>query len=156
MKVVKFILFKKSIICNNVYILAPSRHATIINCSQWRNASSDPHMIVTWQVRKVLRSYPTYITLEMLRGFGLKGDLTETGNRPGIYRPFYRYGGPIKFIRFKEYYKMLRGHSLSIYARFPGKKGTLIYISGKKAIIITSKHGATIFFCHYNLFFRKT
>ena len=81
-KVVKFILFKKSIICNNVYILAPSRHATIINCSQWRNASSDPRMIVKWQVRKVLRLYPTYITLEMLRGFGLKGDLTETGNRP--------------------------------------------------------------------------
>ena len=26
---------------------------------------------------------------------------------------------------------------------------------GKKAIIITSKHGTTIFFSHYNLFLRK-
>ncbi|KAM7426035.1 hypothetical protein ABFA07_022620 [Porites harrisoni] len=30
-------------------VLAPSRPATIINCSQWRNASSDSHMIVTWE-----------------------------------------------------------------------------------------------------------
>ena len=40
--------------------------------------------------------------------------------------PFYRYGGHIEFIRFKEYYGMPRGHeldpiySLSIYARFSG------------------------------------
>ena len=25
-------------------------------------------------------------------------------------RPFYRYGGHIELIRFKEYYRMLRGH----------------------------------------------
>ena len=36
---------------------------------------------------------------------------------------FYRYGGHIEFIRFKEYYGMLKGHeydpiySLSIYTR---------------------------------------
>ena len=29
-------------------------------------------------------------------------------------RPFYRYGGHIEYIRFKEYYVMPRGHSLSI------------------------------------------
>ena len=28
---------------------------------------------------------------------------------------------------------MLRGHSLSIYARFSGKRGTLIYISREKS-----------------------
>ena len=27
-----------------------------------------------------------------------------------VNRPFYRYGGHIEFIRFKEYYRMPRGH----------------------------------------------
>ena len=56
---------------------------------------------------------------------------------------------------FKEYYGMPRGHSLSIYARFSGKKRTSMYISLEKAIVITSKHGTTIFFSHYNLFLGK-
>ena len=43
--------------------------------------------------------------------------------------PFYRYGGHIEFIRFKEYYGMPKGHSLSIYASFLGKKRTSLYIS---------------------------
>ena len=47
-------------------------------------------------------------------------------------RPFHRYGGHIEFIRFKEYYGMPRGHSLSIYARFSGKKRTSLYISWEK------------------------
>ena len=47
---------------------------------------------------------------------------------------------------------MPRGHSLIIFARFSVKKRTLMYISRKKAIIITSKHGTAIFFYHYNLF----
>ena len=47
-------------------------------------------------------------------------------------RPFYRYGGHIEFIRFKEYYGMPRGHWLSIYARFSGKKRISMYISGEK------------------------
>ena len=47
-------------------------------------------------------------------------------------RPFYRHGSHIEFIRFKEYYGMPRGHSLSIYARFLGKKRTLLYISREK------------------------
>ena len=41
---------------------------------------------------------------------------------------------------------MPRGHSLSIYARFLGKKRTYCIFLGKKAIIITSKHGTTSFF----------
>ena len=50
---------------------------------------------------------------------------------------------------------MPRGHLLSIYARFSGKKRTSLYISPEKAIIITSKHGTTIFFSHCNLFVGK-
>ena len=54
---------------------------------------------------------------------------------------------------------MPRGHSLSIYARFSGKKRTSLYISREKGyhknIIITSKHGTTIFFSHNNLFLGK-
>ena len=48
---------------------------------------------------------------------------------------------------------MPRGHSLSMYALFSGKKRT--YISWEKAIIITSKQGTTIFSSHYNLFLGK-
>ena len=69
--------------------------------------------------------------------------------------PFYRFGGHIEFIRFKEYYGMHRGYSLSIYARFSAKKRTSMYISWEKVIIITSKHGTTIFFSNYNLFLGK-
>ena len=47
-------------------------------------------------------------------------------------RPFYRYGDHIEFIGFKEYYGMPRGQSLSIYARFSGKKRTSLYISREK------------------------
>ena len=51
---------------------------------------------------------------------------------------------------------MPRGPSLGIYARFSGKKRTSLYIFlGKKAIVITSKHGTTIFFSRYNLFLGK-
>ena len=51
---------------------------------------------------------------------------------------------------------MPRGHSLSIYTGFLGKMrtSTTMFI-GKKAIIITSKKGTTIFFSHYNLFLGK-
>ena len=51
---------------------------------------------------------------------------------------------------------MPRGHSLSIYTGFLGKMrtSTTMFI-GKKAIIITSKKGSTIFFSHYNLFLGK-
>ena len=41
---------------------------------------------------------------------------------------------------------MPMGHSLSIYVRFSGKKRIQCMNLGKKAIIITSYHGATIFF----------
>ena len=49
-----------------------------------------------------------------------------------INRPFYQYGGHTEFIRFKEHYGIPRGHSLSIYAPFSGKKRTSIYISRQK------------------------
>ena len=45
---------------------------------------------------------------------------------------FYRYGGDIEFIRFKEYFGMPMGHSLSIFVRFWGKKRTPLYISREK------------------------
>ena len=45
---------------------------------------------------------------------------------------FDRYGDHIEFIRFKEYYGIPRGHSLSIYARFSGKKRTSMYSSPEK------------------------
>ena len=54
---------------------------------------------------------------------------------------------------------MPRGHLLSIYARFSGKKRTSLYISGEKGyhknIIIKSKHGTKISFSHNNLFLGK-
>ena len=51
---------------------------------------------------------------------------------------------------------MPRGHSLSIYTGVLSKMrmSMTIFIS-KKAIIITSKKGTTIFFSHYNLFLGK-
>ena len=47
------------------------------------------------------------------------------------------------------------GHSLSVYARASGKRELHCLFLGKRAIIITSKHGTTIFFSHYNLFLGK-
>ena len=49
---------------------------------------------------------------------------------------------------------MPRGHSLSIHARFSEKRRTSPYNSREKPIIITSKHGTTIF-SHCNLFLAK-
>ena len=51
---------------------------------------------------------------------------------------------------------MPRGHSLSIYTGVLGKmRMSMTIFIGKKAIIITSKKGMTIFFSHYNLFLGK-
>ena len=48
---------------------------------------------------------------------------------------------------------MPRGHSLSIYARFSGKKRTSLCISREKVDHYHIQHGTTIFFfSHYNLF----
>ena len=62
-------------------------------------------------------------------------------------RPFYRYGCHIEFIRFKEYYGMPRGHSLSIYARFWGKKRSSLYISREKGdhYYIQTRHNDLFF-----------
>ena len=44
----------------------------------------------------------------------------------------------------------------SVFTRaFRAKRELQCILIGKKAIIITSKHGTTIFFSHYNLFLRK-
>ena len=69
-------------------------------------------------------------------------------------RPFYRHGGHIEFIRFKEYYGMHRGHSLSIYARFSGKKRTSMYISREKGdrYYIQRRHN-DLFFSLQSFFF---
>ena len=72
-----------------------------------------------------------------------------------LNRPFYRYGGHIEFIRFKEYYGMPRRHSLSIYARFSGKKRASLYISWEKGdhCYIQIRHNDL--FSNYNLFIGK-
>ena len=48
---------------------------------------------------------------------------------------------------------MPRGHSLSIYARFSGKKRTSLYISREKGphFYIQTRHN-DLFFSYYNLF----
>ena len=70
-------------------------------------------------------------------------------------RPFYRFGGHIEFIRFKEYYGMHRGTRSVFTLAFRPKRELHCIFLGKKVIIITSKHGTTIFFSHYNLFLGK-
>ena len=55
-----------------------------------------------------------------------------------LNRPFYRYGGHIEFIRFKEYYGMPSGHehdpiySLSIYELFSDQVFLKKDCNGKK------------------------
>ena len=68
---------------------------------------------------------------------------------------FYRYGCHIEFTRFKEYYGLPKGHSLSIYARFSCKKRTSLNISQEKGdyYYIQTRHNDL--FCHYNLFLGK-
>ena len=85
--------------------------------------------------------------LEVVEVFHILFDFNQVFNRP-----FYRYGGNIEFTRFKEYYGMPRGHSLSIYARFSGKKITSLYISWDKGVhyYIQTRHDDL--FSHYNLF----
>jgi len=49
-----------------------------------------------------------------------------------------------------------QGGTRSVFTRaFRAKRELQRIFLGKKAIIITSKDGTTIFFCHYNLFLRK-
>ena len=48
------------------------------------------------------------------------------------------------------------GGTRSVFTRaFRAKRELHCIFLGKKAIIITSKHGTTIFFSHYNLFLGK-
>ena len=54
-------------------------------------------------------------------------------------RPFYRYGGHTKLIRFKEYYRMPRGHEQDpLYSLSIRNMVFHCIFLGKKAIIITS------------------
>ena len=46
------------------------------------------------------------------------------------------------------------GHLFSIYARFSGKRELQYIFFGKNVIIITPKHGTTIYLSHYDLFLR--
>ena len=50
---------------------------------------------------------------------------------------------------------MPREYWLSIYVRFQENRERHCIFLRKKAIIITSKHGTTIVFSHYNLFVGK-
>ena len=58
-------------------------------------------------------------------------------------RPFYQYGGHIEFTRFKEYYGMPRGYSLSIHAR--------LYISREKGdhYYIRTRHNDLFFLLQF-------
>ena len=48
------------------------------------------------------------------------------------------------------------GGTRSVFTRaFRAKRGLQCIFLGKKAIVITSKDGTTIFFSHYNLFLGK-
>ena len=73
-----------------------------------------------------------------------------------INRPFYQYGSHIEFIGFKEYYGVPRGHSLSIYARFSGKKRTSMYMYRQKGDYhyIQTRHNDL--FLPLQIFSRKT
>ena len=91
-----------------------------------------------------------FIMLTLSDIYILKQVQTDWGYVPTTFLPIRR---PYWVIRFKKYYGMPRGYSLSICARFSGQKRTSRYISGeKKAIIITSKHGTTIFFFPWKSF----
>ena len=68
--------------------------------------------------------YPGELEKKVVQNLaGKRGVLWEMYKWP-IVRPFYRYGGNIELISFKEYYGMPRGHELDpiysfgIYARF--------------------------------------
>ena len=68
--------------------------------------------------------------------------------------PFYRYGDHIELIRFKEYYGMPRGALVQYLRALFGQRELQYIFFGKNVIIITPKHGTTIYFSHYNLFLR--
>ena len=69
-----------------------------------------------------------------------------------LNRPFYRYGGHIEFIRFKEYY---REHISFLFLSTFWKYGLSLYISWKKGdhYYIQTQHKDL--FSHYNLILRK-
>ena len=69
--------------------------------------------------------------LEVVEVFQILIDFNQVFNRP-----FYRYGGQIEFTRFKEYYGMPSGHSLSLIGLFGRKENFTVCISGKRRSLI--------------------
>ena len=71
-------------------------------------------------------------------------------------RPFYRYGGHIEFIRFKEYYGMPRGMRaiqytcISIYVRFSGQ---FFFKFSYKKIVMGKKDRCAVFGCNIDCLF---
>ena len=61
----------------------------------------------------------------------------------------------MEFTRFKEYYWMLRGHSLSIYARSSGKKRTSLYISQERGDHYYIQTRQNDLFCPLQSFFQE-
>ena len=84
------------------------------------------------------------------KGSYLRRTRAKCSNSPaGAYnRPFYRYGGHI-------HYGMPRGTRWVLTRAFRAKRERQCIFLRKKAIVITSKDGTTIFFSHYNLFLGK-
>ena len=62
-------------------------------------------------------------------------------------RPFYRYGGHIEFIRFKEYSGMPRGALIQyLRALFGQKENFTVYFSRKRRSLLHPKRHNDIFF----------
>ena len=71
-------------------------------------------------------------------------------------RPFYQYSGQLLNLLELRSITGCPGGTCSVFTRaFRAKRELHCKFLGKKKIIITSKHGTTIFFSHYNLFLRK-
>ena len=69
-----------------------------------------------------------------------------------LNRHFYRYGRHIELLDLRSILGY-PGGTRSVLARvFLAKREFQCIFLGKKTIIITFKHGTTIFFSHYNLF----
>ena len=73
-------------------------------------------------------------------------------------RPFYQYGGHTELIRFKEYYRMPRGHerdpiySLSIHMRLLGQ---FFFEFSQKKIVMRKKARCAVFGCNNDRLFPK-
>ena len=62
-------------------------------------------------------------------------------------RPFYRYGGHIELIRFKEYYGMPRGHEHDPKKIVMGKKDRCAVFGCNKERLFPEKYTVKFSFC---------